>query len=42
MKTAATLRRQSLDYMRFHCDFIPPDDMAKICGGNIARVFGDG
>ena len=33
--------RQSLDYLRLHCDFIPPDDMAKICGGNIARLFGD-
>ena len=34
--------RQSLDYLRLHCDFIPPDDMAKICGGNIARLFGGG
>ena len=31
--------RQSLDYLRRHCDFIPPDDMAKICGGNVARLF---
>jgi predicted TIM-barrel fold metal-dependent hydrolase len=32
--------RQSLDYLRRYCDFIPPDDMAKICGGNVARLFG--
>ena len=32
--------RQSLDYLRRHCDFIPPDDMAKICGDNVARLFG--
>ena len=32
--------RQSLDYMRRHCDFIPADDMRKICGGNVARMFG--
>ena len=32
--------KQSLDYLRNHCDFIPPDDMAKICGGNVARLFG--
>ena len=31
--------KQSLDYLRLHCDFIPPDDMAKICGGNVARMF---
>jgi len=31
--------KQSLDYLRFHCDFIPPDEMAKICGGNVARMF---
>ena len=31
--------RQSLDYLRLHCDFIPPGDMAKICGGNVARLF---
>ncbi len=31
--------RQSLDYLRLHCDFIPPDDMAKICGDNAARLF---
>jgi len=32
--------RQSLDYLRRHCDFIPPGDMDKICGGNVARLFG--
>ncbi len=32
--------KQSLDYLRLHCDFIPPGDMAKICGGNVARLFG--
>lgn len=32
--------RQSLDYLRRHCDFIPMADMAKICGGNVARLFG--
>jgi predicted TIM-barrel fold metal-dependent hydrolase len=32
--------KQSLDYLRLHCDFIPPNDMAKICGGNVARLFG--
>ena len=31
--------RQSLDYLRLHCDFIPSQDMAKICGGNTARLF---
>ena len=31
--------RQSLDYLRLHCDFIPPADMAKICGTNIAGLF---
>ena len=34
--------RQSLDYLRIHCDFIRPDDMDKICGDNVARLFGDG
>ena len=33
--------KQSLDYLRLHCDFIPPEDMAKICGGNVARLFGE-
>ena len=31
--------RQSLDYLRAHCDFIPDADMAKICGGNLERLF---
>jgi predicted TIM-barrel fold metal-dependent hydrolase len=31
--------RQSLDYLRLHYDFIPPEDMAKICGDNVARLF---
>ena len=32
--------RQSLDYLRNHCDFITSDEMDKICGGNVARLFG--
>ncbi len=32
--------KQCLDYLRLDCDFIPQDDMAKICGGNVARFFG--
>ena len=32
--------KQSLDYLRLHCDFIPPEDIAKICGDNIVRLFG--
>ena len=32
--------RQSLDYLRRYCDFIPPEHMAMICGGNVARLFG--
>ncbi len=32
--------RQSLDYLRLHCDFIPEADMAKICGENVAGMFG--
>ena len=31
--------KQSLDYLRMHCDFIPADDMAKICGDNLVRLF---
>jgi predicted TIM-barrel fold metal-dependent hydrolase len=31
--------KQSLDYLRLHCDFIPPADMAKICGNNVATLF---
>ena len=33
--------RQSLDYLRLHCDFISNVDMDKICGGNTARLFKD-
>jgi predicted TIM-barrel fold metal-dependent hydrolase len=33
--------RQSLDYLRLHCDFIPPHDMSRICGDNVARLFGE-
>jgi len=32
--------RQSLDYLRKHCDFIPSADMELILGGNLARMFG--
>ena len=31
--------KQSLDYLRKHCDFIPSTDMDKICGDNVARLF---
>ncbi len=33
--------RQSLDYLRLYCDFIPLEDMAKICGDNLAGLFGE-
>ncbi len=33
--------RQSLDYLRRHCNFIPSHHMSKICGDNIARLFND-
>lgn len=32
--------RQSLDYLRLYCDFIPKADMELICGGNVAHLFG--
>jgi len=32
--------RQSLDYLRLHCDFIPKADMEKITGKNTAKLFG--
>ena len=32
--------RQSLDYLRYHCGFIAPDDMEKILGGNAVKLFG--
>lgn len=31
--------RQSLDYLRKHCDFISPADMDQIIGGNAHRLF---
>lgn len=31
--------KQSLDYLRLHANFIPTKDMAKICGGNVAKLF---
>ncbi len=31
--------KQSLDYLRVHCDFIPPAEMDKICGANVAALF---
>ena len=31
--------KQSLDYLRLHCDFIPADHMARICGENVAEMF---
>ena len=33
--------QQSLRYLTNHCDFIRPEDMAKITGGNVARLFGE-
>ncbi len=32
--------RQSLDYLRCHCDFITPNDMGRILGGNAMKLFG--
>jgi hypothetical protein len=32
--------RQSLDYLRKYCDFIPAGDMDRILGGNLAQLFG--
>ena len=31
--------RQSLDYIRSYCDFIPDEDMELILGGNMARLL---
>ena len=31
--------RQSLDYLRSYCDFIPPHHMSMICGGNVERLM---
>jgi predicted TIM-barrel fold metal-dependent hydrolase len=30
---------QSLAYLRMHADFIPPDDLKLMLGGNLARIF---
>jgi predicted TIM-barrel fold metal-dependent hydrolase len=32
--------RQSLDYLRNHCDFIPPRHMDLICGENVKQLMG--
>jgi len=32
--------RQSLDYLRRYCDFIPPSDMERMLGGTLAVLFG--
>ncbi len=32
--------RQSMDYLRRHCDFISPSDMNRILGSNVANLFG--
>jgi hypothetical protein len=32
--------RQSLDYLREYCDFIPSSDMDRILGGNLRQLFG--
>lgn len=34
--------RQSIDYLRIHCDFIPPSEMSKICGDNVSRLLDSG
>lgn len=31
---------QALEYLRRYCTFIPPNDMDKILGGNVARLYG--
>ena len=31
--------KQCLDYLRLYSDFIPPADMDKICGDNVARLL---
>ena len=33
--------RQSLDYLRRYCDFIPPSDMARITGENTRALFSE-
>ncbi len=32
--------RQNIDYIRGYCDFIPASDVARILGGNMARIMG--
>ena len=32
--------RQSLDFIRRYCDFLSPQEMDLICGGNMARLMG--
>jgi predicted TIM-barrel fold metal-dependent hydrolase len=32
--------RQSLDFIRVHCDFLSAAEKASILGGNAARLFG--
>ena len=32
--------RQSLDFIRVHCDFLSAAEKALILGGNAARLFG--
>ena len=31
--------RQSVDFIRQHCDFLSPEEKALILGGNVARMF---
>lgn len=32
--------RQSIDFIRVHCDFLTEDEKEQILGGNVARMFG--
>ena len=32
--------RQSLDFIRVHCDFLTAEEKASILGGNAVRRFG--
>ena len=32
--------RQSMDYIRLHCDFLSQEEKDLILGGNVARLFG--
>ena len=38
--TAWCTYRQSLDFIRRHCDFLSQDEKDLILGGNAARLFG--